>query len=208
MKGCFITLEGSEGGGKSTQAALISQYMDDKGIPYLTTREPGGTAIGDRVRRILLDPSLSEMALRTEILLYAASRAQLVEQVIRPALNDGKVVICDRYVDSSIVYQAYGPGGDLQEVIDINQTATGGLKPDRTYILDLPVEEGNLRLKSRGYDTDRMEQKGRDFHRRVRRGFLEQARLDPERCMIVDATRSAEEVFEILRSDLEKWIRL
>lgn len=206
MKGCFITLEGPEGAGKSTQAKRIKEFLHRREVPSLLTREPGGTAIGDRIRSLLLDPSVEEMRIQTEVLLYAASRAQLVEQVIRPTLEKGWTVLCDRYVDSSVVYQAFGAGGSLEEVIRINQMATGGLLPDRTYLLDLPVEEGARRLENRGKSKDRIELKGQAYHQRVREGFRHLAGLHPERFCIIDATLSADQVFERIATDLEETV--
>lgn len=204
MKGCFITLEGPEGSGKSTQTERIKEFLESRSVSCLATREPGGTAIGDRIRDLLLDPSAQEMCLWTEVLLYAASRAQLVEQVIRPTLEKGWTVLCDRYVDSSVVYQAFGAGASPEEVIRINQVATGGLLPDRTYLLDLPVEEGTRRLENRGQSKDRIELKGQAYHQKVREGFRHLANLHPERFCIIDATLSADEVFNRIATDLEE----
>ncbi|MGI6126212.1 MAG: dTMP kinase [Planifilum sp.] len=208
MKGWLITLEGPEGGGKSTQIALLQEYLKQAGIPCTVVREPGGTAIGDRIRGILLDPLATDMAVRTEILLYAASRAQVVEQVILPALRRGEVVLCDRFVDSSIAYQGFGTPWDREEVREVNRMATGGLRPDRTYLLDVPVEESIRRLQKRGRETDRIEQKGRSYHERVRQGFLHLARREPDRFLVVDARRPIQEVFRVLKGDLEQLISL
>ncbi|GAA5345708.1 dTMP kinase [Planifilum fimeticola] len=206
MDGCLITLEGPEGGGKSTQVALLRDFLERAGVPCTVVREPGGTAIGDRIREILLDPRAADMTVRTEILLYAASRAQLVEQVILPALRRGEVVLCDRFVDSSLAYQGFGAPWDREEIRLVNRVATGGLRPDRTYLLDVPVEESIRRLQSRGRGIDRIEQKGKKFHERVRQGFLRLAQAEPDRFLVVDASRPAEEVFHLLRRDLEKLI--
>ena len=200
MKGCFITLEGPEAGGKSTQVSRLKELLEAKGIRYTITREPGGTRIGDRLREILLDPD-SKLASKTEILLYAASRAQLVDEVIRPALARGEVVICDRYVDSSISYQAYGAVEDVDEVSQINKIATSGLLPDRTYLLDLPVEITQQRLLKRGSSPDRIEQRSLLYHQRVRQGYLTLARLEPDRIMIVDATQTEQDVFSMIKRD-------
>ncbi|MFC4075570.1 dTMP kinase [Salinithrix halophila] len=201
--GWLITLEGPEGAGKSTQILRMEQYLQSRGVPCLRTREPGGTAVGDRIREVLLDPSLPEMTRKTEILLYAASRAQLVQEVIQPALRAGKVVLCDRFVDSSIAYQAYGPEGSLSEVVEINRMATGGLSPDRTYLLDLPPSEGLCRLEARGA-FDRIERKGASFHERVRQGFLNLADMEPDRFQVVKADREREAIFADIRSDLDR----
>ncbi|MBA4542469.1 MULTISPECIES: dTMP kinase [Thermoactinomyces] len=201
-KGRFITFEGPEGAGKTTQIRLLEDYLRLKGKECITVREPGGTPIGDGIRQILLSTEFSDMRPRTEILLYAASRAQLVDQVIRPALEQGKIVLCDRYVDSSIAYQGYGAQWDLQEVIQINEWATGGLKPDRTYLLDLPVEMSQSRMKNRGGKKDRMELKEKLFHERVREGFLSLAQSAPERYRKLDACLSKEEIFGQLAEDI------
>lgn len=208
MDGLFITFEGPEGGGKSTQIALLREFLEEIGAPYTVVREPGGTPIGDRIREILLDPLATDMGVRTEILLYAASRAQLVEQVIRPALQRGEVILCDRFVDSSMAYQGFGTPWDREEIRRVNRIATGGLRPDRTYLLDVPVEESIRRLQNRGRGIDRIEQKGRNYHERVRQGFLHLAQAEPERFLVVDACRPVREVFRILRRDLEQLIAI
>lgn len=201
MKGCFITLEGPEAGGKSTQVSRIREFLEEEGIRYTITREPGGTWIGDRLRELLLDPE-SRLASKTEILLYAASRAQLVNEVIRPALHRGEVVICDRFVDSSIAYQAYGVVGNVEEVANINKMATDGLLPDRTYLLDLPVAIAQQRLLKRGSNPDRIEQRSALYHERVRQGYLTLARSEPDRIMIIDANQTESDVFSVIKRDL------
>ncbi|BCU80252.1 thymidylate kinase [Polycladomyces abyssicola] len=206
LNGWLITFEGPEGGGKSTQVQRLAAYLRSMNLPCTLLREPGGTPIGDRIRQILLDPTLREMTQRTEILLYAASRAQLVEERILPALKRGDVVLCDRFVDSSLVYQGYAPEWDLDEVKAINRIATGGLRPHRTYLLDLPVDESERRLKKRGKLADRIEQKGQGYHERVREGFLRLAAADPQRYVVVDATDSEDRVFERIRADLAAFL--
>jgi dTMP kinase len=206
LNGWLITFEGPEGGGKSTQVQRLAAYLRSMNLPCTLLREPGGTPIGDRIRQILLDPTLREMTQRTEILLYAASRAQLVEERILPALKRGDVVLCDRFVDSSLVYQGYAPDWDLDEVKAINRIATGGLRPHRTYLLDLPVDESERRLKKRGKLADRIEQKGQGYHERVREGFLRLAAADPQRYVVVDATDSEDRVFERIRADLAAFL--
>lgn len=204
MNGFFFSFEGPEGGGKSTQIQKLARWLENRGWRVTMTREPGGTPIGDRVRNILLDDlSLSDMTLRTEMLLYAASRAQLVERVIRPALERGDVVLCDRYVDSSLVYQSIGHAGALEEVMAINGIATGGLTPTRTYLLDLPVEESMRRLRLRKKGIDRIEGKGEPFHKQVRQGFLRLAQRESERFVIVDATKSPEDVLARIVDDVQ-----
>lgn len=198
----FITFEGPEGAGKTTQIYRVRQFLENRGIPCISVREPGGTKIGNRIRDLLLDPELDEMKQRTEILLYAASRAQLVEEVIQPALDQGQIVLCDRFVDSSIAYQGYGASWNINEVKIINQMATGGVIPDRTYLLDIPVQFGQKRLQIRGNQKDRMELKENLFHTRVREGYLKMAKQEPSRFHLVDATREIEEVYQQIIVDL------
>lgn len=198
----FITFEGPEGAGKTTQIYRVRQFLENRGIPCISVREPGGTKIGNRIRDLLLDPELDEMKQRTEILLYAASRAQLVEEVIQPALDQGQIVLCDRFVDSSIAYQGYGASWNINEVKIINQMATGGVIPDRTYLLDIPVQFGQKRLQIRGNQKDRMELKENLFHTRVREGYLKMAKQEPSRFYLVDATREIEEVYQQIIVDL------
>lgn len=202
MRGLFVSLEGPEGAGKSTQIKMLNDFFYKNRIPYKVIREPGGTQVGDAIRSILLNPAYKEMETTTEILLYAASRSQLVREVILPALKRGEIVLCDRYVDSSIAYQGYGAENAMDTVIGINQVATGGLVPDRTYLLDLPVEEGEKRLLARGGDKDRMEQKSKLFHERVRTGYLLLAKRDPGRFKVINATDPPEKVFDQILYDL------
>ncbi|WP_168188783.1 dTMP kinase [Thermoflavimicrobium daqui] len=201
MKGLFVSFEGPEGAGKTTQIMLVRNFLQAQGIPCVTYREPGGTRIGDAIREILLNPELTEMKPRTEMLLYAASRAQLVEQEILPALTKGYTVLCDRYVDSSIVYQSIGANWELEEVIAVNQIATGNLKPHRTYLLDLPVELSQKRLQARN-QRDRMELKDVSFHSRVREGYLSLAKKEPERFRMIKAIGNIEDIGKQIANDL------
>ncbi|HEX9013122.1 MAG TPA: dTMP kinase, partial [Anaerolineaceae bacterium] len=180
----FITLEGPDGGGKSSQLGPLAEYLRQEGYRVLTTREPGGTTIGDRVRQVLLDPANTGMQPRTEVLLFQASRAQLVEQVIRPHLASGWVVICDRYADSTLAYQGYGQGGDLPVLRALLDYATGGLKPDLTLLLDVDAEVGIHRIASRqpGYEDgqwNRLDANTLAYHERVRAGYHELAQMEP-----------------------------
>ncbi|MCS1352355.1 dTMP kinase [Mechercharimyces sp. CAU 1602] len=202
MSGLFITLEGPEGAGKSTQISRLYERICKQGWTCTVTREPGGTALGDRIRRLLLDPESGEMAARTEILLYAASRAQLVEQVIQPALERGEIVLCDRYLDSSIAYQGYGLQCNLSEVRTVNMMATGGLLPQRTYLLDVTAEESEERLVQRGNASDRIEQREKAFHERVRHGFLYMAQHEPKRYQILSGKLPVEDVTNSIWTDL------
>lgn len=190
MKGAFVAFEGPEGGGKSTQLRLLARSLEERGLQPLLTKEPGGTPVGERIREIvLLEPELYITPL-TEFLLYTASRAQHVGEVIRPALDAGRLVLCDRFTGASVAYQGYGRGLPL-EVIDLfTRQATGGLKPDLTLLFDLEPEVGLARVAQRG-QKDRLEQADLSFHRRVREGFLKQAETDPT-WVTLDATLSAE----------------
>ncbi|RJF73771.1 dTMP kinase [Deinococcus cavernae] len=194
MPGLFITFEGPEGAGKSTQLARLVEALQGVGIAAVVTREPGGTPFGTRVREVLLDPGL-EMHALPEFLLYSASRAQLVQDVIRPALSRGEVVICDRYFDSSLAYQGAGRGLPLPLLRDITQEVTGGLKPDLTLLLDLDPAVGLERAAARG-QPDRLERADLAFHQRVRQGFLELARQEPQRFAVLDASQAPEQVAE------------
>ncbi|MDD5155587.1 MAG: dTMP kinase [Candidatus Omnitrophica bacterium] len=182
MKGKFITFEGSEGSGKSTQSRLLYQYLKDKGYKVIYLREPGGTKISEKIRDILLDAKNTSMQPVCETLLYMAARSQLVDKVIRPALLGGKLVICDRFLDSTLAYQGYGLGIDIKTIKCIGDFATAGIKPDLTIFLDLPVRDG---LKYRHGIKDRIEKRSLNYHTRVRNGYLELAARQPRRIKIV-----------------------
>jgi len=182
MKGLFITFEGSEGSGKSTQSSLLFYYLKQRGFPVLYIREPGSTKIGEKIRRILLDKKNNDMAMPTEMLLYMASRAQLVRQVILPALKKGKSVVCDRFLDSTLAYQGYGAGLDLGTIRTIGRFATLSLKPDLTIFLDLKTKDG---LKRAGKIKDRIEMRAVSYHERVRQGYLLLALKEPQRIKVV-----------------------
>lgn len=196
----FITFEGSEGSGKSSQQAQLAEYLRERGIPLLVTREPGGTEIGEQVRAILSDLKNTAMHPRAEILLFQASRAQLVEQMIRPHLEKGGVVLCDRYADSTIAYQGYGYQlVDLAVLREIVSFATGGLQPDLTLLLDLDVEEG-LRRRAKGGEWNRLDAYELAFYQRVRQGYHEMARAEPDRWVIIDAGKPPDQVQAAIRS--------
>jgi dTMP kinase len=190
----FITFEGPEGSGKTTQAQLLARHLHQQGYNTLLTREPGGTSIGDQIREVLHDPANLEMFPTAEILLYSASRAQLVAQVIRPALEEGQLVICDRYADSTMAYQGYGRGLDIQALYQITRLATGDLVPDLTLYLDIQPEKGLERRLSSGDEWNRLDQERIEFHRRVRAGYKELIALEPQRWVTIDAARMVEEV--------------
>ena len=192
-KGMFITVEGGDGSGKSTQIEILRGSLEAMELEVLVTREPGGTRISEEIRNMLLDPENSEMSPKTEMLLYAAARAQLVDQVIKPALDEGKVVICDRFLDYSIAYQAYGRGlGD--SVMAVNEPATGECMPDLTFFLEIDPQKATGRIKDRGEEKDRIEQEDDDFRGRVAEGYAELAEKYPERIVRIDATESVETI--------------
>ncbi len=205
--GRFITFEGGEGSGKTTQIRLLAAWLADLGYDVLTTREPGGTRIGDAIRALLLDPAYNEMRPETEILLFSAARAQIVGQVIRPHLARGGIVLCDRFADSTLAYQGYGRQLDLATLRQITSFATGNLVPDLTICLDLPVELG-LRRKRGGDRAEwtRMEQEQIAFHERVRCGFLTLAAAEPQRWLVLDATRPAEEIQATIRQRVAQYL--
>ena len=192
--GAFITIEGGDGAGKSTQAALLADALEARGHRVVRVHEPGGTALGERVRGVLLDAGLGDVDATAELMLYEAARAQLVSEVVAPALEDGAVVVCDRFADSSIAYQGYGRGLGADVVRSLNAVATGGLSPDCTVLLDMPSEEGMDRAISRSGSADRMEAAGEKFHRQVRDAFRELAATDGARWRTVDARGTREEV--------------
>jgi dTMP kinase len=188
----FITFEGPEGSGKTTQVKRLSERLRERGCNVLAVREPGGTSISEQIREVLHSLDNREMQPRTEILLYCAARAQLVGQIIRPYLESGDVVLCDRYADSTLAYQGYGRGLDLPTLRMILDFATGGLVPDLTLYLDIDVEAGLKRKKTGGEEWNRMDDLAVDFHRRVRAGYLEMIAQQPARWAVVDAAKSAE----------------
>lgn len=209
MSGLFITFEGPDGAGKTTQLNRVAEWLEQQGFAFVRTREPGGTKISDSIRTLLLNPENSEMANETEVLLYAASRAQLVSEVILPALEDGKIVLCDRYMDASLAYQGYGLGYPVQQIAAINRFATTGVQPDRTYLLDIPVEIGMRRVfQKRGSAPDRIELKDITYHKSVRKGFLTLAEKEPERFCLIDARQGEDAVFSVIQSDLKRHFSL
>ena len=207
--GLFITLEGPEGGGKTTQARFLADWLREDGKNVVVAREPGGSRIGDAVRSILLDPERTEMCPATEILLFSAARAQLVGQVIRPQLAAGGIVVCDRYSDSTLAYQGYGRGLDLEQLRLITTFATGGLLPDLTVCLDLPVLDGlERKLAGDAVEWNRMEQEQLAFHERVRMGYLALAQQEPLRWMVVDAKRPMDELQTVIRGRVQSLLDL
>lgn len=197
MKGLFITIEGGDGSGKTTQIDLLMAYFNQHGFDVLLTREPGGTVISEKLRDIILDKEHMEMADMTEALLYAAARAQHVHEFIIPNINNGKVVICDRFVDSSVVYQGHARELGIDNIETINSFATLGIKPDLTILLDLPADIG-LKRKKNQKALDRLELAADSFHIKVNEGYKILAKKHPERILAVDATKSIEEIHQII----------
>jgi dTMP kinase len=190
MPGLFITFEGPEGSGKSTQIRLLREALTQRGLAVVATREPGGTRIGNAIRSLLLDPAHTEMSPRAETLLFQAARAQIVDEVIRPALAAGEVVLCDRYADSTLAYQGYGHGQALTSLQQLGDYATGGLTPTLTIYLDIDVLAGLERKRAGAADEwNRMENHALAFHQRVRAGYLTLASAAPARWLIIDAAQ-------------------
>jgi len=198
----FITLEGPEGSGKTSHIPPLVEYLREKGYVVFPTREPGGTSIGEQIREVIHDLKNVEIHPRTETLLYQAARSQIVEQVIKPRLADGEIVISDRYYDSTIAYQGYGHQQNLEQIRQLVQYATGGLIPDLTVLLDLDVEVG-LKRKKKGDEWNRMDAYTVEFHRRVRKGYHEMVKAEPNRWVVVDAEQKWESVQEELRKVIE-----
>ncbi|MBR2594164.1 MAG: dTMP kinase [Firmicutes bacterium] len=203
MKGIFITVEGGDGAGKSTQVSLIEKYLKDKGLSPLMIREPGGTSISEQIRSIILDKKNIEMANMTEVLLYAASRAQLVDEVIVPALQRGRIVVCDRFLDSSIAYQGFGRGISVKAIEDINSYATAGVSPDLTIYLDITPERSFRRKSLMNEEPDMIEAEKLEFHQNVYNGYKYVAEKYPERVFCVDAAQDVDKVFEDIKNRLD-----
>ncbi|MCD6508601.1 dTMP kinase [Candidatus Poribacteria bacterium] len=201
----FITFEGIEGSGKSTQAKLLVEYLRGKGLNVILTREPGGVELSERIRSILIETGL-DISPRAELLLFLASRAQHTDELIRPSLQKGHIVVCDRYIDASVAYQGYGRGLSIEMIKRLNDWATGGIRPNLTVLLDLSPEEGLKRVRT-SKKTDRIEGENLEFHRRVREGYLEIARSDPDRFLVLDATRSMEEIQRFIREAVEACLK-
>ena len=207
-RGLFITFEGTDGAGKTTQIQRLSADLRQAGHYICLTREPGGTPISEQIRDMLLNPDHSEMAATTELLLYAASRAQHVSEVIKPALEAGKIVISSRFADAMVVYQGYGRGLDLERINRLNRIATDGVTPNVTFVLDLPVEIGLQRVqKSRG-GLDRLEREKIEFHQRLRDGYRALAQQETQRLKIIDAQASPEQVYAQIKAAVQPLLQM
>lgn len=201
-KGIFITMEGPDGSGKTTQIEKLKAYLEDKGYDVLITREPGGTRISEAVRGIILNKDFTEMDPVTEMLLYASARAQLVAENIGPAIESGKAVISDRFVDSSVVYQGIARGLGIDTVYEVNKSAIRGYEPDITFLLDLPAEVGIARKKNQA-ELDRMENETIEFHKMVADGYRRLAALNESRIKTIDAALPIDEIYDIIKGDVE-----
>tara|TARA_R110002167_G_scaffold72730_1_gene204246 strand:+ start:1570 stop:2196 length:627 start_codon:yes stop_codon:yes gene_type:complete len=194
MTGKFISIEGIEGAGKSTQLSFIQRYLTEQGKQLVVTREPGGTELGEQIRTLLLTPTTSGMAVDTELLLMFAARAEHVEHVIKPALERGDWVLSDRFVDATFAYQGGGRGIDLQRIATLSDWALKGLQTDVTFLFDLPVEVGQQRVLSRNQGVDRFEQEKVDFFQRIKESYLQRAQQEPDRIKVIDASKSIVEI--------------
>jgi len=205
LKGKFITFEGSEGSGKSTQIELIQNYLKKQKIPVEFIREPGGVKISEKIRDLLLDVRSVGMGINAETLLYMAARAQLVDEVIEPALKKGKIVLCDRFLDSTIAYQGYGSGLDVTFIKKIGQFVTQNIKPDLTLIFDIDAKVGLTRIKRA---KDRIERRATAYHDRVRQGYLKIAKDESQRVKVIDSQQSKEEIYELVKGYVNKVLGL
>ena len=202
-KGLFITFEGADGCGKTTQIKLLDEYLRSQGYKTLLTREPGSKGLGEKVREILLNYE-GEVSSKCESFLFLADRAQHIDCIIKPALEQGKIVLCDRHTDSTLAYQGYGRGLDLSEIKYLNKLATGDIKPDLTLVFDVDVETSQSRI---GTQKDRMESAGIEFFERVRQGFLEIAKSEPERVKVIDSTQTIEEIHKQVINEYKRITR-
>ncbi|MDP4093025.1 MAG: dTMP kinase [Bacillota bacterium] len=202
-KGGFITVEGTDGSGKTTQIAFMEKYLKEKGFEVVLTREPGSTKISEKIRSIILDPEHKEMGYISEMLLYAAARAQLVSEIIKPAVENGKMVICDRFVDSSYAYQGFGRGIDLKTIADVNRIALDGMVPDITFFMDLNPRIA-LGRRMAASQADRIEKEKMDFHMKVYEGYKKLVLLYPDRIKSIDANKDEQKVFNEIKTWLDE----
>jgi dTMP kinase len=203
LGGRFVVFDGPDGSGKTTQFRRFADYCRAGGVPLCEVRDPGGTFVGEQIRTVLLNPDNDNMSLRCEMMLYMASRAQLVEETIRPALQRGELVLADRFISSTLAYQGTAGGMSRQEILAVGRVAVHSAWPDLIVVFDVDERVAGTRLNPL---LDRMERRGADFHARVRRGFLEQAQAEPDRYLLVDASGDADSVFEVLLKGLQQRI--
>lgn len=201
MKGKFITFEGSEGSGKSTQSALVVEYLKKKKLPVMLLREPGGVQISEKIRELLLDVGNTSMGDECETLLYMAARAQMVKEVLIPALKKGKIVICDRFLDSTVAYQGYGNGVDVKTIQTLGAFATKGLQPDLTLLFDIETKQGLSRTNAQ---KDRIELRSLDYHARVRQGYLALAKEQPERVKVISVDADKDIIFKRVKGYIDE----
>ena len=201
-KGLFITFEGADGCGKTTQINLLKNYLENQGYQVVLTREPGAKGLGEKVREILLNYE-GAVSDRCESFLFLADRAQNIDIIVNPAVNEGKIVLCDRHIDSTVAYQGYGRGLDIDRIKMLNNIATNGRKPDLTIIFDIDVETSMKRV---GKEKDRMESAGIEFHNRVRDGYLKIAKEEPERIKVVNSIQTVNDVFEEVKKIVNKYL--
>lgn len=199
-RGYFITFEGADGCGKTTQSELVKKYLEEKGFDVIWTREPGSKGLGQKIRELLLHYD-GEVAPMCEAFLFLADRAQNIEQNIKPAVSEGKIILCDRHTDSTIAYQGYGRGKDIEQLHYLNNLATDTMKPDITFVYDVSTEVAETRV---GSEKDRMESAGIEFHKKVRQGYLKIAQSDPSRVKVINANNSIEQVFEDTKKILDE----
>ena len=202
-RGLFITTEGTDGSGKTTQIKLIESYLKEKGFEVVVTREPGGTVIGEKIRSIILDTENSDMSYITEMMLYASARAQLVNELIKPSLAVGKVVICDRFIDSSYVYQGFGRNIDIELIERVNNIALDGVRPDITLFFDIEPEVA-LRRRIQSTGADRIEQEAMDFHKKVYSGYKKLVSMYPDRIKTIESNRSIQEIFVDAKEQIDR----
>jgi len=206
-KGLFITFEGLDGSGKTTQIELLNNYLKSKGFDVVTTIEPGGTEIGGKIRNILLDKGNLDMSHKAETFLFLASRAELVSEVIAPALREGKIVICDRFFDSTVVYQGIARGLGEKKILDMSLWATGGIVPDITFLLSVKVSRGKKRIDTASKKRDRIELEKDNFKEKIYRGYLSIARKNRDRIVVIDGEKNIESIFEEIKSKVCEYLK-
>ncbi len=202
-KGLFITFEGADGCGKTTQLNLLKDYLENKGYKVVITREPGAKGLGEKIREILLNYD-GEVSNRCESFLFLADRAQNIDIIVKPAIDEGKIVLCDRHTDSTVAYQGYGRGLDIEQINMLNRIATNNIKPDLTLVFDVDIETSMKRV---GNQQDRMEKSGKEFFNKVRNGYLELAKHEPDRIKVIDTAKSITEVQKDVTKIINKYIK-